>query len=321
VKGVLVYIEADGDRVAPISFELLMAARRLAEQLGGPVEALVASADPEPLAEQLGAADTVVAVTSPALAGYIPEAHQEVLVDAIRLRQPAVVLVGYTSAGIDLAAGAATAVQLPVVAYCISLRAEGNEVVADSLLYGGKLVATTRTQLPAVFSVVAGAFPEAARQPGGAGERIDMSTPSALGQLRTRLVGISSAGGTVDITKAERIVSVGRGIGGPDNIEAARELAAALGAELAASRPVVDSGWLPRERQVGKSGMTVKPKLYLAVGISGAPEHLEGMRGAGLVIAVNTDPRAPIFQAAGYGTTCDLCDLLPALSARLRESG
>jgi electron transfer flavoprotein alpha subunit len=148
-----------------------------------------------------------------------------------------------------------------------------------------------------------------------------MSTPSALGQLRTRLVGISSAGGTVDITKAERIVSVGRGIGGPDNIEAARELAAALGAELAASRPVVDSGWLPRERQVGKSGMTVKPKLYLAVGISGAPEHLEGMRGAGLVIAVNTDPRAPIFQAAGYGTTCDLCDLLPALSARLRESG
>jgi electron transfer flavoprotein alpha subunit len=320
MTGVLVYIEADGDRVAPISLELLGAARQLAEQLGAPVEALVAAADPEPLAQQAGAADTIVTVASPALAGYNPEAHQAVLVEAIRIREPAAVLVGYTSAGIDLAAGAATATQRPMVAYCVSLRAEGVEVVADSQLYGGKLVATTRTALPAIFSVVAGSFPEAAGHSSGRGERAAMSAPNALNQLRTQLVGTSNAGGAIDITKAERIVSVGRGIGGPDNIELAQELAAALGAELGASRPVVDSGWLPKERQVGKSGMTVKPKLYLAVGISGAPEHLEGMHAAGLIIAINTDPAAPIFQAAAYGTTCDLGDLLPALSARLKAA-
>ncbi len=322
MAGILVYIEADNDRVAPISFELLGAARQLAESLGGPVEALVVAADPAPLAQQLGAADTILEVASPSLAGYLPEAHQLVLVEAIRTRDPAVVLVGYTSAGLDLAAGAATDTGRPLVAYCVGLKAEGAELVADSQLYGGKLVATTRTPAPAVFSVVAGSFPEAAGHAGGSGERVVMAPPAGLEALRSRVLDTTGAGGgAVDITKAERLVSVGRGIGGPDNIELAEELAAALGAELGASRPVVDSGWLPKERQVGKSGMTVKPKLYVAVGISGAPEHLEGMRDASLVIAINTDDNAPIFKVADYGTTCDLFDLLPALTELLKPAG
>jgi electron transfer flavoprotein alpha subunit len=280
------------------------------------------------VARELGAADTVVTVAHAALAGYVPEAHQAALEEAIRVRQPAVVLVGCTTAGIDLAAGAAAATGRPLVASCIALRARPGEVEADSQLYGGKLVATTRTPLPAVFSVVAGSFPEAAgRAPRITGaaripEVIALPAPESLARLRTRLVGTSAAdAGTFDITKAERIVSVGRGIGASDDIGLAQELAAALGAELGASRPVVDSGWLPRERQVGKSGMTVKPRLYVAVGISGAPEHLEGMRTAGLIIAINTDPGAPIFQVATYGTTCDFGDLLPALSARLVATG
>ncbi len=322
MAGVLVYIETDKDRVAPISFELLGLARQLTEQLGGSVEALVTAADPEPLVAELAGADVVVSVQSPALAAYTPEAHQAVLVEAIRSREPQAVLVGYTSAGLDLAAGSATATDRPVVGYCVGLAVDQGELVADSQLYGGKLVATTRTRPPAVFSVVSGSFPEAAGRSGGRGERVVMDPPAALNHLRTRLVGTSSGGdGAIDITKAERIVSVGRGIGGPDNIEVAEEFAAALGAELGASRPVVDSGWLPKERQVGKSGMTVKPKLYVAVGISGAPEHLEGMQGAGLIIAINTDPNAPIFQVAGYGTTCDLFDLLPALSEQLKAAG
>ena len=322
MAGVLVYIEADDERVAPISFELLGAARQLADSLGGTVEALVAASDPEPLVQQMGAADTVLEVASPALAGYLPEAHQMVLVEAIRARNPAVVLVGYTSAGLDLAAGAATATARPLIAYCVALKAEGGELVADSQLYGGKLMATTRTPAPAVFSVVAGSFPESAGHAGGRGERVVMAPPAGLEQLKSRLLETTGASaGGVDITKAERLVSVGRGIGGADNIELAQELAAALGAELGASRPVVDSGWLPKERQVGKSGMTVKPKLYLAVGISGAPEHLEGMHDAGLVIAINTDANAPIFKVADYGTTCDLFDLLPALTELLKPAG
>ena len=309
MAGVLVYVESDGARVAPISFELLAVARQLAECMGGDVEALVAAADPGPLAAELGAADTILEVTSPALAGYLPEAQQMVLVDAIRARDPAVVLVGYTSAGLDLAAGAATATSRPMVAYCVGLKGEGSDVIAESQLYGGKLVATTRTPSPVVCSVVAGSFPEADGHAGGRGEPVVMAPPAGLAQLRSRVLDTTGAGGgALDITKAERVVSVGRGIGGPDNIELAEELAAAMGAELGASRPVVDSGWLPKERQVGKSGMTVKPKLYIAVGISGAPEHLEGMHDAGLVLAINTDGNAPIFKVADYGTTCDLFD-------------
>lgn len=314
----LVYVETSGGQVAPISFELLGAARGLAAGLGGEVEALLAGGGAD-LAAQLGAADAVIQVEHPALSPYVPEAHLAVLVEAIRARHPQVVLVGNTSVGIDLAAGAAAATGSPLVSYCLGLEADGGAVIARSQLYGGKIVATTRTDVPAVFAVVAGAFPEASGRSGGKGARTTMEPPAALSSLRTHFLSASEPGGEgVDITKAERLVSVGRGIGGPENIELAEALATALGAEIGASRPVCDSGWLPKARQVGKSGMTVKPKLYFAVGISGAPEHLEGMRDAELIVAVNSDANAPIFKVAHYGTTCDLFDLLPALTERLK---
>lgn len=314
---VLVYVETSDGKVAPISFELLGAARTLAAGLGGEVEALLAGGGD--LASQLGAADTVVTVDHAALTPYVPEAHLAVLNETIRHRKPQVVLVGNTSVGIDLAAGAAAAAGLPVVSYCLGLEVEGGAVIARSQLYGGKVVATTRTEGPAIFAVVAGSFAEPAGHAGGKGGRAAVDAPAALSSLRTHFVSASAPGGEgVDITKAERLVSVGRGIGGPENLELAEDLAKALGAELGASRPVCDSGWLPKSRQVGKSGMTVKPKLYFAVGISGAPEHLEGMRDAELIVAVNSDANAPIFKVAHYGTTCDLFDLLPALTERLK---
>jgi electron transfer flavoprotein alpha subunit len=314
---VLVYVEWSGGKVSPITFELLGVARTLAAGLGGEVEALLAGAGD--LAAELGAADKVVRVDHPSLSPYVPEAHLAVLAEAIRTRNPQVVLVGNTSVGIDLAAGAAAATGRPLVSYCLSLEADGGAVLGRSQLYGGKILATTRTEGPAVFAVVGGSFPEAAGKTAGKGEQETMEAPISLSSLRTRFVGASEpAGEGVDITKAERLVSVGRGIGGPENIELAEELATALGAEVGASRPVCDSGWLPKARQVGKSGMTVKPKLYFAVGISGAPEHLEGMRDADLIIAVNSDPNAPIFKVAHFGTTTDLFDLLPALTERIR---
>ena len=314
---VLVYVETSEGRVAPISFELLGAARTLAASLDGEVEALLAG--PGDLASQLGAADIVIQVEHPALSPYLPEAHVIVLAEAVRSRNPQVVLVGNTSVGIDLAAGAAAATGRPLVSYCLGLEAEGGAVMARSQLYGGKVVATTKTEVPAVFAVVAGTFPEAAGRTGGKGGRATMEAPAALSSLRTRFLTASEPGGEgVDITKADRLVSVGRGIGGPENLELAEDLAQVLGAEIGASRPVCDSGWLPKVRQVGKSGMTVKPKLYFAVGISGAPEHLEGMRDSELIVAVNSDADAPIFEVAHYGTTCDLFDLLPALTELLK---
>jgi electron transfer flavoprotein alpha subunit len=312
MNSVLVYVETSEGKVSPITFELLGAARAL----GGDVEALLAGdADPS----ELGGADTVIRIEHPALTPYVPEAHVAVLAEAIGRRKPRAVLVGNTSVGIDLAAGAAAATDMPLVSYCVGLEAEDGALIAHSQLYGGKIVATTRTDAPAIFAVVAGSFPEAEGRSGGKGGRESMEAPPALGSLRTRFIGASApAGEGVDITKADKLVSVGRGIGGPENIELAQELAQALGAELSASRPVCDSGWLPKARQVGKSGMTVKPKLYFAAGISGAPEHLEGMRNAGLIVAVNSDANAPIFKVAHYGTTSDLFDLLPALTEKLK---
>jgi len=310
----LVYIEAADGKIAPVSYELMGAARAL----GAEVEALVAAADPEPVAAQAGGADVVVTMAHAALAPYTPEAHVAALAAAVQARNPDLVLVGSTSVGIDLAAGVAAATGRPLVAYCLDLTSEGGAIQARSQVYGGKLVATTRTEGPAVFAVLPGAFPADAGLSGGAAGRAAVDPPAALGSLRTRFISASEPEPGVDITKAERLVAVGRGIGGPENLELAEELAQGLRAEIAASRPVVDSGWLPRPRQVGKSGMTVKPKLYLAVGISGAPEHLEGMRDAELIVAVNSDPNAPIFEIAHYGTTCDLFDLLPALSERLK---
>jgi len=269
---VLVYVETSGGRVAPISFELLGAARTLAAGLGGEVEALLAGGGD--LAAQLGAADTVIQVEHPALSPYVPEAHVAVLAEAIRTRNPQVVLVGNTSVGIDLAAGAAAATGRPLVSYCLGLEADGGAVVARSQLYGGKITATTKTDVPAAFAVVAGSFPEASGRSGGKGARATMEPPAALSSLRTRFLSASEPGGEgVDITKAERLVSVGRGL---------------------------------------------KPKLYFAVGISGAPEHLEGMRDSELIVAINSDANAPIFKVAHYGTTCDLFDLLPALTERLK---
>ena len=314
---VLVYVETSDGKVAPVTYELIGAARALAAGLGGDVEALVAGGGD--LAAELAGADKIVRTDHPALSPYVPEAHIALLAEAIRARNPQAVLVGNTSVGIDLAAGAAAATGRPLVSYCLGLEADGSAVVAHSQLYGGKVVATTRTEVPAVFAVVAGSFPEAAGKAGGKGAVEAMEAPASLASLHTRFVGASSPpGGGVDITKAEKLVSVGRGIGGPENVELAEELAKALGAELGASRPVCDSGWLPKARQVGKSGMTVKPKLYFAVGISGAPEHLEGMRDADLIVAVNSDADAPIFKVAHFGTTCDLFDLLPALTEQLK---
>ena len=149
---------------------------------------------------------------------------------------------------------------------------------------------------------------------------VEVAPPAGLDQLRMSLVQVTEPqGGDVDITTADMLVSVGRGIESQDNLELLQELGDVLGVPLSASRPVVDAGWLPKTRQVGKSGLKVKPKAYLAFGISGAPEHLEGMRGADLIIACNTDPAAPIFDVAHYGTTVDLFDLVPALTEKLGQ--
>lgn len=319
MSNILVCVDARGNVLQSISLELLTAARQLANQTGGQVEALVMGANPRALLASLGAADRILLVAHPNLAPYMPEAHLAALEAVVRERNPAVVLFAYNTAGLDLAPALALRTDRPLLAYCTKLAIKGGMLEAESHIYGGKLRAISTAKLPAVIAVMPGAFAESTVTDASSAELIDIQAPSKLGQLRTTFVSESApAEGAVDITLADRIVCVGRGIKDKAGIETARQLAVALGAEIAGSRPVIDNGWLPKERQVGKSGRKVKPRLYLALGISGAPEHLEGMSGADLIIAINTDAKAPMFGTAHYGATCDLFDLMPALAEQLK---
>ena len=307
---VLVYVDP------AINGRLLAYARPLADAAGGDLVALVAGGDP---GDAVAGADVVLEVSHPALAEYLPEAHQAVLAAAIAERSPDLVLVENTTAGYDVAAAAAAAACLPFVGYCIGLSVMDGEAESISGVYGGQLEATVRTPLPAVFAINSAALHE---EPSGSGrgERVPLAPPPALDSLRTTFVeAVEESDEGVDLASADRIVCVGRGIGGAENIEIAEELADALGAELAASRPVIDSGWLPKARQIGKSGATVKPKLYLGLGVSGAPEHIEGMQGSELIVAVNSDPGAAIFNIAHYGWVGDLFEVVDELTALVEE--
>jgi electron transfer flavoprotein alpha subunit len=317
---ILVCIETRDGKIQPVGFELLTAARQLADAAGGKVEALVVSASATLIGgEALGGADRVVRLSHAALENCTAEAYGVALAAAIDARHPDIVLCAYSTLGLDVGPGTAARLGWPLVAYCTSLSWTGDAVAACSQIYSGKLLAETRTPLPAIFMVNPGCHAEAPPRPASADQIIELSPPDGLADPRVRVVQIvAPTAGLVDLTKAERIVCVGRGIGDRDSIALAEDVAGLLGAELAGSRPVVDSGWLPKERQVGKSGRKVAPKLYLAAGVSGAPEHLEGMSRAELIVAVNADAKAPIFDVAHYGTTCDLFDLLPALAERLR---
>ena len=298
------------------SFEALAAARTVTHALlGGEVVAVLCGTGNAGLLSQLGAADRVLHLADPALDQYSPEAYEAALRAALGERAPRLIIVPNTTVGMDLAAGLAGLLELPLAAYCIALAADGAAVVATSQIYGGKLLAEVALAGPAVVSIVPGSFPAADGRKDGAPpvEEVAGTAPA-----RVRLVEYTVAeSGDVDITKQAVLVSVGRGLGGPENLEVAEALATALGGVVSGSRPVTDSGWLPKSRQVGKSGVTVTPKLYLALGISGAPEHLQGMKGSELIVAINSDATAPIFNVAHYGIVGDLLEVVPALTEKL----
>ena len=320
-QDVAVVIEHLGGKIADVSFEMLGKARELAKATGGRLVALAAGQGLAGLVKELGAADAVVVCQGPGLEHYTPEAHQRALAAIVKARAPRVTLVANTSMGMDLGAGLAAELGWPLVAYCRDARVESGALVVTSQIYGGKILVEAEVAGEhAIVSMLAGASPADAGRAAGSPAVEEIAAPSG-GPRRVRFKRlIKPEAGDVDITREAVLVSVGRGIQSKDNIPVVEELAQALGGTVSASRPIVDQGWLPKTRQVGKSGMTVKPKLYVAVGISGAPEHLEGMRGAELIIAVNTDPNAPIFNVAHYGIVSDLFDVLPLLTEKIKAS-
>lgn len=312
---ILVYVEAQAGQVTGASQELIAGARHLAGA-DGQVDLAVFGL-PVSTVEGLGA-DRVL--TEPSLAGvpYNPMEHRAGLAAAIEHASPDLILVGYTTAGLDVGPAVAMARDLPMYAYCLSASGGEGGVQVESQIYGGKLKSSAHSAFPAMLMMNAGAFRDAPES----GARVPEVITLSIGAAPSSVTFVSATApnpNAIDITKAERLLCVGRGIGDDDLIEDARETAALMGAELVGSRPVIDAGWLQKERQVGKSGRKVKPQVYLAVGVSGAPEHIEGMGESGLIIAINTDAAAPIFDYAHLGATVDLADFLPAFREALEQ--
>ena len=317
----MVLVEHRSGTVREITFEMLELARRIASERGLTVTALLLGHGLSELAAPMeSACDNLIVMNDPVLADYNADPYLLALEAVIDERRPVLTLVGHTAAGMDLAPAAAARVGLPLVTDCsgVELDEGGLRVVRQE--YGGKIEARL-TMKPAdrcLVTVRPGSFP-GLRERGRSTCTAEVPAPAWEG-LRGRrfLEYLETVVQDVDIASADVLVSVGRGIGKPENIPQAQALADALGATLSCSRPVADKEWLPRSRQVGTSGKTVRPKVYIALGISGAFQHQAGMNRSDTIIAVNKDPGAPIFNVAHYGIVADLLEVLPVLTTLFR---
>lgn len=319
----IVLQQRDG-KLHRMSREAIAAGRRLAEATGGSAEAVLLGSEVGELAKEVSGFDlaAVHVADAPALADYTPGAYVGALAPAIREAAPAYVVFPHTYQTVDYFARLAQEAGAALLPEVTGFEQADGGLVWERPVLGGKLGAKVRIrgEGTVLVSVQSGAFP--AEETG--------SGSATVGELATDLSAVEPdreileieevAGDTVDLSKADVIVAVGRGIGGADKMGPVEELAKALGAEIGASRPVIDSEWLPRDRQIGSSGQTVAPKLYLALAISGAIQHTVGMKGSSTVVAVNKDKNAPIFALADYGVVADVHEFLPAFTAAVKEA-
>ena len=321
MSGVLVIFEDRAGKISRISWEAVAAGHKLAASLGLPVTAAVIGAATESLAAETASKITgkVIRVEHPLLGQYTADGFTIALHQLIQSESPAYVVFPHTYQVRDYAPALAARLNEVLISDVISI-ADGP--VFTRQLLQGRLSGNYRHtgSGPCLVSVQAGAFRADAAATGSA--EISVFTPTIEpAQIRTKPgEPFRSSSQTVDLGSAQLIVSVGRGIKEAENIPLVQALATALGAELAASRPICDNGWLPMERQVGSSGQSVAPKLYLAVGISGAIQHLVGIKGSQCVVAINKDPDAPIFEVADYGIVGDLMEIVPALTEAVKAA-
>jgi electron transfer flavoprotein alpha subunit len=321
---VLAVLEQRAGQWNRMSFETLAAAQQIARELETTVSAAVLGHNIGALANELAARqlDKVYAFEHELLTDYTPDAYTLALEAHIDLFKPALVLFPHTYQVRDFLPKLATRLGRVAVSDVVAHRVENGTLTLVRQLFQGKVNADVRFSGdgPHFASLQAGAY-RADRVVEGSAP-IEVMLPYIMpGDIRTRpLEPFRASQHTVDLGAAERIVSVGRGIKDADNIPLIEKLAQALGAELAASRPICDAGWLPMERQVGSSGQTVAPKMYMAIGISGAIQHLVGMKGARTVVAINKDADAPIFEIADYGIVGDLFQVVPALIEAIKKA-
>jgi len=319
MNDIYVYIEHFRGAVADITYMNLAQAKNIAQSTGGKVVGLLLGSDAKNLADDV-AADEVLYVDHPALSEFSYDASIKVLAELVPQKQPRLVLFGDTTIGSDIAGGLSAKLNLPLISFCREIAAEGDALKYVTQICGGKI--NTEGKLPeqtVLATMLPGRYKMEEGQSASAPAITEVPAPD-LGDLRVKLVEfIEPSDEDIDIAQEDILVGIGRGIENQDNVELAEELAEALNGALCATRPVIDQGWLSTTRLVGKSGKTIKPKLYIAMGISGAPEHSESIGGSDMIIAVNTDPNAPIFNIAKYGITEDLLDVAEALAEAINE--
>jgi electron transfer flavoprotein alpha subunit len=323
MSGVLVVVEQREGRIARISWEALAAGQRIAAQSGAAVCAVVVGAETGALAAEIGAHGVakVIRVEHPLLGQYTSDGFTLALQQLIQSESPAYAVLPHTYQVRDYAPALAARFGEVLISDVVAI---GDGPVFTRQLMQGRLNGNYRhTGAGTCFvSVQAGAFRVEGSEACASAASIETFTPKIdAAQIRTKPgAPFRGSSQTVDLGSAQLIVSVGRGIKEAENLPLVQDLATALGAELAASRPICDNGWLPMERQVGSSGQTVAPKLYLAVGISGAIQHLVGMKGSQCIVAINKDPDAPIFEVADYGIAGDLFEVVPALTEAIKAA-
>ncbi len=307
--------------IRDITYELMACGRSLAEKTGGKLTAVVLGADTEELIAPLKSqAHRLLVVDAPVFRDFNSASYQLALSEIVKQEKPFITLMGHTAFGMDLCASLATELESPFTTDCLRIELADGGVKAVRQMFDGKLDARVKIRDAASYflTVRSGGYP--AEEAGLAAEVTQMASPvAAEPEYRTFIDYIEPEIGEVDITKSDIVVGVGRGVKEPENIAMVEEFAAAIGGVVGCTRPVVDAEWLPKARQVGSSGKTIKPKLYIALGISGAFQHLAGLKGADTIIAVNKDANAPIFNAADYGIVADMFKILPALKAKIME--
>ena len=319
---ILVVVEHRKGEIREITREMLFKARELCSGAYHELVAVVLVGDEagSMVQEVAKMADKVLVFQGPWFENFDSHVYGEVLTSLVRERKPFLTLIGHTSWGMDIAPALAVQSGYPLATDCVNILLEDGRPFAIRQIYSGKLFSRVsfRESAGYVFTVRPGAFlvPEGELQREG---QIEMHEPypHMAKTGKEFLEFVDTGAGDVDITQAELLVSVGRGVGEEENIARIRELADVMGGTLSCSRPVVDKNWLPKYHQVGTSGKSVKPKVYFALGISGAFQHVAGIAGAGTVIAVNKDKKAPIFRVADYGVVDDLFNVVSALKEKL----
>jgi len=323
-QGIWIVAEQRTGELRKISFELVSEGRRLADQLGQPLTALLLGSNIKDKASELAkyGADTVMVADDERLATYTTDAYSSVIAALAQKNEPSIILLPGSVQGKDLAGRLAAKLGVGVAQDCVELSLEAGNLVAKRPIYAGKAYATVtfKDSVPQIATARPNVLvlnePDEARS----AEVVDAEFSLDDSQLKTKVIEFKQeAGGKADLTEAERIVSGGRGMKGPENYKLLEDLADLIKATVGASRSAVDAGWRPHSDQVGQTGKVVSPNLYIACGISGAIQHLAGMGTSKVIVAINKDPEAPIFQKADYGVVGDLFDVVPALAEQIRK--